>query len=298
MKLYSRLCFLILLSGGCAFIALTVKKDTDYKNIEFCLRELFSADLGYTLIGCKPISFESCRSSKYDSRTRQALFEFLKAVFHKSEKYIIKIDSFDSYSCFPQIMLVHKKALLKTVAKEPLLQNFIQRKFQTNEAFFKALADPKIDLFTCLSGDEILLGIVLGYGRSNSVFYKLRCDVGRCLKKFPFVCLLPFNPKPTLRHILPFSLPAHLPYCVPVPQYDTTRFSSLEQCWEWIEDREVAPNLSQPPVLFEIPGFVVCKGMKSLKITKKFSTARDKLASLFSQRTYREVLENHVLEVS
>lgn len=282
--------------GLLLFVAHTISENKNKelmdKNIELCLRELFSSDLGYTLIGCKPVSFESCRSCKYDERTRNALFDFLRTELSRTGKYIIRIGRFHSYSRFPQILLVHKKALLKTIAKESVLQNFIRKKFATNDAFLSALARQDTDIFTLLSGDEVLLGIVLGYGRENSMFYRLRCSVGRQLKKYSTACVWQFNHKPSLKYVLPLpcSSPASLPFKIASPQYDTSKFSSPEQCWEWIKDKETGANLFHPPILIELPGFVSCKGRESQKISKNLCKARDKLASLFCQKTYKEAI--------
>ena len=75
-----------------------------------------------------------------------------------------------------------------------------------------------------------------------------------------------------------------------IPKYDTTKFSSLEEYWEWIEGREFETIISAPPTLIEIPGFVACKGKASRKIFKRFQKAQNRLAKLFCNKTYKEIL--------
>ena len=89
---------LLVIMGVFIFSESSADKQNSDKKIELCLRELFSSDLGYTLIGCKPVSFEGCCSIKYDDKTRRALFEFLTVTFNKSEKYIIRIGKFHYFS--------------------------------------------------------------------------------------------------------------------------------------------------------------------------------------------------------
>ena len=237
---------LLVIMGVFIFSESSADKQNSDKKIELCLRELFSSDLGYTLIGCKPVSFEGCCSIKYDDKTRRALFEFLTVTFNKSEKYIIRIGKFHCYSIFPQIMLVHKKALLRTIANEPLLRNFIRNKFKTNTVFLKELANQKTDIFTLLADDEVLIGIVLGYGQANSIFYTQRRAVGRYLNKFLVPNVLPFDPKLTLRNVLSIARHGRPAFKISLPQYDTKKFSSLDRYWEWIKDRETATIFCPP----------------------------------------------------
>jgi len=135
------------------------------------------------------------------------------------------------------------------------------------------------------------LGVLLGYGKSNSLFFTKRCELGTYLKKAPFVSLLPQNPckGPTPRQRTLFE-PDEVVYRAksPSPNY---AFEDLEEEWKWIvqhtnhEQQEVTA-----PYLYELPAFIEKKCQETTALRKKYQRVRDKLAALFCNRSFLEIV--------
>ena len=108
-------------------------------DIDLHLREIFFAELGYTLMGVKPISFTDCYSVEYNPQVKRRIFEFLKTAFHNSPKFILKI--YNKKYRNHRIILIHKNSLQNLISKEPILANFVKEKYG-NKVYFKVMGDP------------------------------------------------------------------------------------------------------------------------------------------------------------
>lgn len=263
--------------------------------IEPYLREIFSHDLGYTLFGEKPISFTSCYRLKFHPKVQRRLFEFLKTTFHDSPRFILKI--FDHPYCPHNIILIHKDALHRTICKEPILYAFVKEYYGDENRFFSDLQDPNKDIFTSFFYDPFLLGIALGYGKGNSEFFIRRCSLRNSFEKFSIENSFSFFLHPT-----PFSFhdtyAAHI-HTLLIRRYPclnverdlgTPEFQSPEEEWKWIEENRVPIIYVLPPVLFQMPVFIACRGSETEEITKRFATTMTKLTRLFEKRQFKNVL--------
>ena len=96
--------------------------------LEFALKSLFIEELGYTLIGAKPVtSEEDPYYLEMNSELIKRLHSFLKSAFQNSDKFILRM----SKECDTgfDVELIHKTALRTVIRKNPELRSFIKEKF-------------------------------------------------------------------------------------------------------------------------------------------------------------------------
>lgn len=286
IALLSILCF-----AGVCFLRNAAKNNLSISNndIEPYLREIFSDDLFFTLLGEKPISFVECYSLKFSSRTKRHMLTFLETKFHNSPKFILKI--FELQPRLYNIILVHKKALETVVLEDPLLCEFVRRKFHDIHGLYCDLEDSKKNIFSTFDSDPILLGIVLGYGRNNSEFFSRRCKLGQQLGKLSRHPLSRFASQPTLFSFctargayIQAYLSRQCCHSDIMPKVHTSKFQSLEDEWAWIEENYMPIHYDIPPILFKTPTFIACKGAESERLIQRFALAADKIAILFEEK--------------
>ncbi len=263
--------------------------------IEPHLRDIFSQDLGCTLLGKKPISFTTSYRLKFYPRTKEALFEFLKTTFKDSPRFILKI--YERQNGYHNIVLIHKEAMTQLISKEPLLSAFVKKKFGDKESFFRDLENPSKDIFMSFFREPVLLGITLGYGEHNCEFYARRCLLDNYLRKFPTFISSQFVAKPTLSSFQPAQrvqiqlflsrFPCHQDV---TPRLDTTKFRSLEEEWQWTEENCVPMSCISPPLLFQSPTFLARKGEATDEILHRFTCAIYAIGKLFAEKQAKDVL--------
>lgn len=302
MKKYLLVTLLILLSISCRKGIRIVQSTTQQgafttnSDIELYLREIFTDDLGFTLLGEKPISFIECYSLKSFSEAKNRMLDFLQTTFYNSPRFILKI--FEVRPRLYTIILVHKNALNQIILEEPILNEFVVEKFGEVQNLLDNLADPQNDLFSTFDADPILLGIVLGYGKENSEFFFRRSEIGRYLGKFPLRSMPRVVSHPTLfsfypardMHIQAF-LSRQCCHLDATPKSCSNKFASLEQEWSWIEENTMPIHNDLPPVLFKVPVFIACKSHESKEKIRKFTTAMTRLVHLFEKKKVSVVIE-------
>jgi hypothetical protein len=263
---------------------------SDVQDLENDLVPIFSNDLGYTLIGEKPVSIEQNLDLFLDSHPdrKNQLFFFLKTVFRQSSRFILKV-----FADRDQIELINKASLSKQILRYKMLNDFVHTTYGTEDAFFKKLEDERIDIFEALDYHAILIAIALGYGEENGEFFCRRIELGRYLKKYPITGFYPFERKPSTQIVRSLSLPENnIPYTTPVPPRKKG-VASFDEEWQEIKKSERKLYLEadpDPPYYIVLPIYVSKSGPESDAIHEGFLKARDKLAKLFCGRKFSEVI--------
>ena len=279
---------------------------------EESLGKLFKTEAGYTLIGKKPISVDI--SFEHSIREhREELREFLLSAFRDSESFILQWPEGEG-----SFALIHKAALAKVIRENKELCDFVAKKFSSVETLFSHLQTSQENLFKTFDFDDFLLGLVLGYGRTNSEYYCRKGDVGgylsasfclaECLgssfrdigsmriyfcsgnffqKIDPMACYKPFLA------ISFFLNGVYKNEEIPVPKQE---FGSLETELKWLRNVEWKVEGSRrtaPPYNLDYPllPFYTCRhGGDSEQVYQKYLKARDRLADLFCRRCPSEVV--------
>jgi len=262
--------------------------------LESALMFLFKDELGYTLIGEKPVSVNNCQNLDLiqNKELAQCVFRFLEKAFDKSDTYILKV--MPVFHGLTYVQLVHKRALSNLISKEKSLQAFIKQNYGSARRLFHALKDPQKTIFDCFQHNPEILGLVFGYGKSNTDYFMRFNKVGFYLKKYPRVRLFSFPIKPHVmsinanRKVIRFKFEERS-----IPPKPLPRFKSLEEEWKWICRIKAAPwkdTLPPPPHLFRVPYYKGRMGKEAEKVKRHFIQAKDKLAKLFCGRKFSEVI--------
>jgi hypothetical protein len=255
--------------------------------LEFALKSLFIRELGYTLIGVKPVTIEghpNCLED--DPELIKKVRSFLKTVFQGSTKFIFKTN--EECDRFFHIELIHTAALRRLIRENKELQSFVMKKFGDVNALFSCLQNKSI--LKALDYDDFLLGLALGYGRDNAEYYCRRNAIGEYLRKYQADGCAPFLTAPGI--VITGQLSAF--YSLDIPSFDIPaptpkkEFGSLEAEWEWI--RRVEWDLRKqcklkPPYFVRLPFYICRHGGDSESIREMYVKASGHLASLFCNRS-------------
>ncbi len=258
------------------------------RGFEDGLKDLFADCLGYTLIGLKPVSLGDCPSLRTQPQLKDKFIDFLLNTFKNSSRYILRVEMFcEDYF---DVILIHKKAFYDLYCSKSEVASFINRTYGNLEQFFNAVEKSNRSFFSIINRDVKLLGLMLGFGAQNCKFYKRRIIVGSYLKKYPLFLLFPSTifSGLILFHEREAKTPATLLVREDPPAFDSHRFRSLEEEWQWITDNEVKPEYAFPPLLFQLPVFIACKGDETEKIIQNFKRGREKIALLFTDKSFVE----------
>ena len=274
--------------------------------LEFAVASLFIDELGYTLIGAKPVSLQEGSGpylNKHPEVVKRVL-SFLTEAFKNSPGFILKISEIDEG--YFDIELFCKAAIKKVIAENEELQIFIKKKFVDIDGFFSHVQRTKKSFLKTFDYNDFLLGLMLGYGRDNAEYYCRRNEVGTSLKKYPFFSMLSEdlivsdNLKPCVygRATLSFFSPYDFLYRFKGKIIDflpERKFDSLEAEWEWI--KKVKWDLfplrkPEPPDYIPLPFYICRHGGDSERVRSKYIQARERLANLFYKHSFTEVIAN------
>ena len=190
--------------------------------LESTYRSIFSGDLGYTLIGEKPISSSNIADNclLVPSRIAKKCISSLQETFKISDTYIFKVlgPIEDGH-----IELIHKPSVREVVSKNASLRNFIRERFKTTESFFSYMEDESTSIFDF---DAYFRGILFGYGEENSKHFCRYIELGVFLKKHPFIRVFPMMWAPFRQPDFPEQI--LYPYMVKIPKVGDG-FESLEE---------------------------------------------------------------------
>ena len=144
--------------------------------VEKIVGRLFKTTVGYTLIGKKPVSEGDWPFfNRASLQQEQIIREFLVLAFKNSRSFILQLQANTNY-CFP-FVLIHKPALIKVINENKELSDFVIKKFATTDRLFSHLKNSGETLFKTFEFNDFLLGLILGYGRSNSEYFCRRGEL-------------------------------------------------------------------------------------------------------------------------
>ena len=269
--------------------SLSVNKKWDKNQeaiIENELRRIFTECCGYTLIGEKPVSVEySDQLDLSNQENRSLFFEELERIFKGSKNFILKTFHYDSF--YSEIVLINVPTIMDLAVNNKYFSRFLAKHYKNLENFYTSLSNPKIHIFETLKGDEIAIGIALGFGTKNSKFFQRYVDLGFYLKKYPFICLLPFEPKPLPQMLIPIHLCGNVPFKPFIPKQNP-KFASFDaELKEMEEIRDRTSKDTEIPYLFQQPFFLAKKGDKANKLHRKYLRSRTRLSRLFSKKNLK-----------
>jgi hypothetical protein len=261
------------------------------QEVEEFFATLFSGELGYTLIGSKPISEDEFEGKYYPEvgfvqEVDKRCFDALRKAFEGSSNFVLKVFN----GPYHTIELINKKAVRNLVRQNSNLQAFIKKNFKSDGDFYSQIEDPDRSIFKTLRNNDRILGYLFGYDETNIEYYIRRREVGCYLQKYPFVRY----------HPLPGGKYSHNPFVFMNPHlYDkrylrpNQNFDSLESEWKWIE--EVAWDAREegdptPPFFVSLPFYICRRGGESESTREKFKEARGKIAELFCNKSFQEAV--------
>lgn len=266
------------------------------RDIESAYRDVFTNELGYTLIGVKPVSLDELQYYylHINPGSVKKFIESLGNTFKDSNSYVFKW--FNWGENYFHIELVHKKSLRALLSKSEFLKAIIKKKFDNIDTFFSMMENPSFSVFDI--NNELAVGLLLGYGEESSKHYCRFCSVGEYLRKRPFVrwhnsdinmwtCLL--------QNDLPGTI--YLPYTVKAPK-PNLKFDSLESEWEWLKSIDwdlfdmIEESRATPPCFINLPYYRCRKSSKSYALRAKYIQAREKLAKVFQGKSYQEAVRD------
>jgi len=289
-KLLFNICSLLFVLASPLLQGCTSHPDTN-TTLEESLKILFCNELGYTLIGAKPVSEADCPfiEQYLCKESLDDICSFLDRAFQKSSRYILKIER-DS-TAYMTITLMHIPSLKKIIAHNRKLRSFIQKKYGSFDGFLAHFRRSSDSIFGCLNYSNYLLGIAFGYGHKSTQFFIRYKELEQFLQRGPF-SLIPWTKPPFFTMSSPLILPFHINSLRPPPRIKK-KFGSLEKEWQFLQKIfcfDAKNAFFQVPYNVQLPFFFNKKG--SMR-QRRFSIYRDQLARLFYNRSLTDFfLEN------
>lgn len=265
------------------------KADVEFENE---LRHLFSRELGHTLIGAKPVSDEEWFWYRSTSHQLKGMtVDFLKSTFANSKTFILKIYSPRRH--YLGITLIHKPLLIKTIQEEKYLKFFILRNYGSIENFIKTLINSRESIFEILKFDDRALGLIFGYGQTNSLYASRRMEIQDFLYYEKTFCgyILWMRPHPgtiTIDGFCTLSLP-----WATTPRDDiepSAGFNSLEEELKYLNNLEYKAQEFGPPYLFEPPFFIAKRGKETNELLNHYKKSTEKLAQTYLEKPFSQFL--------
>lgn len=143
---------------------------------------LISTEMGYVLYGNKPACmlelFNDYLLPHYDCQnTKTAIFlkifsEFMRdlALEYKGN-FVLKVSDVCLFGLGPEVLFINRKNFIQVVNKNISLFQYILGPEVTAEKLLEQLLKKNETLFSVLKQNFALVGIILGYGTQNSLFY-------------------------------------------------------------------------------------------------------------------------------
>ena len=263
-------------------------------DLELALASIFTDELGYTLIGEKPVSIQETTNIylREHPEVVERLFPFLTKVFEKSPGFILKI--FGELNASYDIEFFNVRALKKVIFKHPELQAFIERKFIDMNGFLSHLKQTNESIFETFNHEAFLLGLILGYGRDNAEYYCRVNEVGAHFSKHPCFSILSNGLKPNvhMRYSLSFFSLDSSEECWETPA-TTRKFDSFDAELEWLQKVQwdlTEISRAKPPCYIHLPFYICRHSDNSERTRNKYIKARDRLANLFYSRSFSEAI--------
>jgi hypothetical protein len=287
-------CVVLLIGTVFCFVFFAMSSTKNNTNESLILEQacthLFSKDLGYALVGAKPMALEEL-GMRFFPGNHETISLALKKKFEKSN-FIFRCENFSPWAT--HFCLINKKELRKAIKHNSYLMEFINNKHGGSSGFFKRLQDNSSSLFKDIFFyDDRALGIAFGYGQHNADYYMQLeyADDAKIRIKQTLFCLE--------RHLSPFSyvvckgfpLPKITEMLIEQPPF-TMPNSRLKPTRDALDNLAYNFPLLDPPYLFEIPPFVAKKSQETQKILERYRKARDILAKQYCKKPFAQILQD------
>ena len=259
--------------------------------LEDSLRQIFSSDFGFVLVGAKPVAIDDSPNEylTLHPEKRAEITAFLDGVFRDSKEFVYVPSDY----CLG--LLISRKALIRQVLKYPRLEEFVLNRFGSVKLFLHKIKASGKHLFDLLENDNVLISIVLGYGKTNGEFYLRYLKLANYLQKYPLVSVYPFQnfPSPGLIKGFSFFL-CHLFKSISRPPLRSP-WKSLEEEYQWMESVIMPSDKeAEPPFFITPPRYMARRCPESDEIRERYIKAKDALAKLFARGCPSEVIASAV----
>ncbi|PWU14973.1 MAG: hypothetical protein C5B45_03530 [Chlamydiae bacterium] len=279
--------------GGLAFCSFPRKNPISEKEslfMEALLQSMiFEQDFGYTLFGDKPVSLaEYFLNPSFDTiffGKRGSLFPIAEAwsileknvLCHLQGNYLLlKQANHTKNFCPFQIIIINKSSFLQTVTEHlDLFCKLLEKKLDPKELLDEVIFNQR-SLWDILKGNQALYGIVLGYGKKNSLAFKRRWELGQVFS---------FNHQNALSNPLYYPRPSK-------------RFSSSEEEYRYFEEQHDFFDIRTSPLSPLIPPcFMIMKDIdiETKLLEKKYKKTFKKLIEIYAKGDFWSITLEHLM---
>lgn len=250
---------------------------------------IFEQGFGYTLFGDKPVSLAGYfLNPSFDTlffSKRGSFFPIVEAWFileknvlcHLQGNYTLlkQVDRKKNPRTF-QIIIINKSSFLQTVAEHlDLFCELLGKKIAPKELLDEVLLNQK-SLWDILKGDQALYGIILGYGKSNSLAFKRRWELGQVFS---------FNIQNSQNNP---------PFC-PRP---SKGFSSSEEEYCYFDDQHSFFDIQTSPLSpLNPPCFMIMKDndIETKLLAKKYKETFKQLIEIYAEGDFWSITLDHLM---
>jgi hypothetical protein len=234
-------------------------------------------NLSYTLFGNKPISLSgdfdvnSSENLKIEGRCSRRFWNYWQ-IWEKYEKnfqiqnYLLIKEKSITVSNVTNVVFINKKAFINIFNKHAKIFNKILNKHLTSDSLLKEIEDNR-KFAPIIKNNEILWGILLGYGVHNAKLYD---------KKYKLERFIYFDELPKI------------PLKKPSP---SKSFSSIEEELDFIELKtEPFGEYGYSPIIQNAVHFMVNPEHPETKaLEKKYQKLRSKISAIYAQGDFLEI---------
>jgi hypothetical protein len=242
---------------------------------------IFERHFGYTLFGNKPVSLTVYPlNSFFDSITfkKSPIFPIVEAwstleknvLCHLKGNYMLlkQIDHARNQPVF-RIIMINKSRFLETVTEHlDLFCELLGKKITPKELLDEVIHNQR-SLWDILNNDA-LYGILLGYGKENSLAFKRRLDLGQVFEsafRKPHPSPPPFCPKPS------------------------KGFQSAEEEFLYFEKQHCSFDIQQSPLSPLVPpAFMTMKNdEKTKELTKEYKETFKQIVAIYAKGDFLSI---------
>lgn len=258
---------------------------SDRQDLEMFFKTLiYECQFGYTLFGDKPVSIEGYFIQEPSThfaiwaRTPRMSLHHLWTIWKKHEpklhinNYILLNEPNPKSENCRTITLINKQAFLATVRLYLTDFQTVLGAGTTPGKLLEQLTLPNASLYETLNRNEVLYGILLGFGKENAAFFDKRNKFYN-LVNVP----MPVTENPYESYSPEFPLP-------------NASFNDLEQEYRSIEKRRQFFGWNPPLCPIRSPQFIAIKDKaETLALEKKYREVQHQLLKAYSEGDFLEI---------
>jgi hypothetical protein len=229
---------------------------------------LFNSEVGYTLIGVKPVSFYEEGSS-----ISQELLLLLEKQFSFSKEIIFKVSNARRGK---EICIIHKNSFRKCVLESKELKDFILNEFTSVDEFFHRFKQSSLPLRSFCNCTGQILGTMLGFGAKNAENWSHLSILDQFLKSSS-IRRLTDELDPGMIALPDFSVA--IPNSIRLPTKNL-KFQSFYDEWKYLEKGKKGTGGFIPPYWVYLPEFIFWNEQEDS--VQRFVKARDVLGEVLT----------------